>query len=93
MHGSKHSHTNAHTAAMAAGSSGDGFSSCLNDEELSRAHRLCPPKGGVNGNVFLPRTYKLKLAAPREAFFLASICRAKNDPPVTEIRPWASFGV
>ena len=27
------------------------------------------------------------------SFFLASICRAKNHPPVTKIRLWASFGV
>ena len=35
--------------------------------------------------------HKLKLA-PRNTFFLASICRANIDPPVTKIRLWASFG-
>ena len=42
-----------------------------------------------------PRTlkYNYRLASPRRAFFLARICHAKNDPPVTKIRPWASFGV
>ena len=25
--------------------------------------------------------------------FVATFCRAKQDPPVTEIRLWASFGV
>jgi len=31
---------------------------------------------------------------PREKFFfLASICHAITDPPVTKIRWWASFGV
>ena len=34
-----------------------------------------------------------KLASPRTAFFLASICHAITDPPVTKIRLWASFGV
>jgi len=34
-----------------------------------------------------------KLAAQKKAFFLASICRANTDPPVTKIRLWASFGV
>ena len=32
-----------------------------------------------------------ELAAPRKAF-LASICRASTDLPVTKIRLWASFG-
>ena len=27
------------------------------------------------------------------SFVLASICHAKNGPPVTKIRLWASFGV
>ena len=30
---------------------------------------------------------------PENNFFLASICHAKYDPPVTKIRLWASFGV
>ena len=34
-----------------------------------------------------------KLAWPRKDFFLASICHAITDPPVTKIRLWASFGV
>ena len=34
-----------------------------------------------------------KLAAPRQDFFLASICHANTDPPVRKIRLWASFGV
>ena len=33
-------------------------------------------------------------SSPRqEKFFLASICHANTDPPVTKIRLWASFGV
>ena len=39
----------------------------------------------------LQTTYKL--AWPRTEFFLASICHAITDPPVTKIRLWASFGV
>ena len=34
-----------------------------------------------------------KLARPRTHFFLASICHAITDPPVTKIRLWASWGV
>jgi len=31
--------------------------------------------------------------AKKSFYILVSICRAKNDPPVTKIRLWASFGV
>jgi len=49
-----------------------------------------------NGGVGLAvpcRVSGYKLAAPRIVFFLASICHAITDPPVTKIRLWASFGV
>ena len=34
-----------------------------------------------------------ELAAPRSYIFVAGICRANTDPPVTKIRRWASWGV
>ena len=36
--------------------------------------------------------YKLAAPAISSHSFLATICRANTDPPVTKIRLWASFG-
>ena len=42
--------------------------------------------------VFLPLT-TVQARCAKKRFFLASICHANTDPPVTKIRLWASFGV
>ena len=58
----------------------------------SRFGALAPADGGVDSPMVSGITV-YKLAWPRTAFFLASICHAITDPPVTKIRLWASFGV
>ena len=40
--------------------------------------------------VFLPLT-TVQARCAKKRFFLASICHANTDPPVTKIRLWASF--
>jgi|TARA_B100000513_G_scaffold43726_3_gene16509 hypothetical protein len=35
----------------------------------------------------------LQARRPKKSFFLDTLCRAKNDPLVTKIWLWASFGV
>ena len=48
------------------------------------------------GVIFCCKMNSHTSSPPREAFFFggrASICHANTDPPVTKIRPWASFGV
>ena len=56
-----------------------------------RAELSPEDKDQANAERRVKRRYKL--AWPRTAFFLASICHAITDPPVTKIRLWASFGV
>lgn len=50
---------------------------CLSCIHVLRSEDLRAFKGGIE---------LYKLAAPRKAFFLDTICRAKNDLPVTKIR-------
>jgi hypothetical protein len=49
-------------------------------------HEIMYPGYSIHTSIY-------KLAWPRIVFFLASICHAITDPPVTKIRLWASFGV
>ena len=49
-------------------------------------HEIMYPGYSIHTSIY-------KLAWPRIVFFLASICHAITDPPVTKIRLWASCGV
>ena len=57
----------------------------------SRFGALAPADGGVDSPMVSGITVGIQ--ARLAAFFLASICHAITDPPVTKIRLWASFGV
>ena len=57
-----------------------------------------PPAESSHGSYerssgFLQKLLRVQARRPEKSFFLASICRANTDPPVTKIRLWASFGV
>jgi len=59
------------------------------NKKLFLARRACKNERGI---FQLPGT-PLQAGRPKNSIFLASICHAITDPPVTKIRLWASFGV